>query len=179
MLSGHVYISRAIQTEWFLKIDVDAIALERTNWPNPDWFDDDTVLVGPGWGYWRSKGSKYSLTEWCEILEQFGDKHFGTPRQEWVERIGSWDHPKGPKLRDRRRWVSWLAFQRTSWVREMAKLYEQDYGNGMLPVPSHDTSLWAAAVRSNAKVNVVQVKPAWTNRVSLSGCKKTVEGLGL
>lgn len=179
MLSGHVYVSLKVDTEWFLKIDVDAIAVEAQEWPKVEWFEDDVVLVGPSWGYWRSKGSKYTLVEWCEILEDFGDRHFGTPRMNWVDQIGSWDHRKGPKLRDKNRWVSWLAFQRTSWVRDMADRFAADYGPGMLPVPSHDTSLWAAARRSGAKTRQVGVKPGWVNRLTLKSCRSEMEKLGL
>jgi len=178
MLSGHVYVSRLVRTEWFLKIDVDSIAIAEWDWPKDEWFDGDPVLVGPSWGYWRSKGSKYTLDEWVEILEMFGDRNFGTPRAGWIDRIGSRDHRKGPKLKDKNRWVSWLAFQRTSWVREMSDLFEKDYGTGMLPVPSHDTSLWAAAVRSGAKTLSVGVKDGWTNRVTKNSCREIMKELG-
>ena len=177
MLSGHVFISRMIETDYFLKIDADAIAVSRGEWPMAEWFVDRPVLVGPGWGYWRAKGSTMSLVEWCQVLEDFGTRHFGTEPQGWEGRIGSWNHVKGPKLRDKNRFVSWLGFQRADWVRTMADLFEADFGQGRLPVPSHDTSLWACAVRSDALTRVISVKPSWTNRVTLRGCKREMEKL--
>lgn len=178
MLSGHVYISHAVETEYFLKIDADAIACEVGPWPRAEWFEGDPVLAGPTWGYTRAKGDNRDLFEWVEELERFGDKYFGTPRAGWKDRIGSLNHPKGPKLKCGKRFVSWLGFQRTEWVQEMASLFEEEYGSGRLPVPSHDTSLWAAAIRSGAKIVATPVKPMWTNRTTIRGCESLIDELG-
>ena len=180
MLSGHVYVARRVRTEWFVKIDCDAIATEPVNWPRPEWFERDTkgrepVLVGPSWGYTRAKSGGGDLIAWCERMEQFGDTYFRTERANWVDLIGDWDHPKGPKMKQTR-WVSWLGWQRADWVREMADLFERDCGPGKLPIPSHDSSLWLAAQRAGEYVVFGrQQKQGWTNRVQLSSCRNLVD----
>lgn len=210
MLSGHVYVANLIKTPWFLKIDCDAIALDRTIWPDPQWFEpmqprlrvplegdlkdkngkpvrdfvdvgevEPPVLVGPTWNYLRAKGDGNDIWHWCETLESFGDKHWDTERLHWADYIGDLDHVKGPKMSDRRRFVSWLAFQNTDWVVEMAAKFEEDFGVGRLPIASHDSSLWYCACRSHRAVRGYKPKPHWINRVSMKGVREAVGGLGL
>ena len=174
MLSGHVYISRLVETPYSLKIDCDAIAMEPVEFPKVAWFEDDPVLVGPSWGYTRAKPTGEDLFVWVETMEKLGDTWFGTPRAGWKEHVGSLGHRKGPKMGDGHgRFVSWLGFQRTDWVCEMAARFESECGAGRLPLPSHDTSLWMAAVRQGALMRYGKaMKAGWTNRVSKRGCRE-------
>jgi hypothetical protein len=177
MLTAHVYASALVETEWMLKIDCDSFHDGRTRWPDPSWFNDDAVLIGNSWGYWRAKGGGGDLEDWVETLESFGDRHYGTPRAGWSSLIGSRDHPKGPKLKETRL-ASWICFQKTKWVHEVAAKFAEDYGDYRLPVPSHDTSLWAAARRSNSHVRLVQAKNyGWHNRTTLRGCVRAIQEL--
>ena len=175
MLSAHVYICRQIQTPYSLKIDCDALAVEPVEFPKAEWFEGEPVICGSQFGYTRAKGGGGDLDEWVERLEAFGDKHFGTERAGWADKIRSREHPKGAKL-GIRRFVSWIGFQRTDWVRQMCDLFESDFGPGKLPVPSQDTSLWAAAVRSGSTMFASkQVTKGWANRTSVRGCAKVAK----
>lgn len=179
MLSGHVYVSRHVRTDWFVKIDCDAIAHHPAEWPKAEWFADDAdgrepVLVGPKYGYTRAKSGGGTLWDWCERMEQFGDRYFRTPRAGWESLIGDLDHRRGPKMK-KRRWVSWLGWQRADWVREMADLFERECGPGRLPLPSHDSCLWMAADRAGELVRVgSDMKAGWANRLQVSSCRKLV-----
>lgn len=184
MVTGHVYVPvEHCKTEWFLKIDTDAIAHDPAPlWPDPTWFEPDghgqyNVMIASSWGYTRAKGGGVlndDLDAWCEELETFGDIYFKTSRIGLADLIGSRSHPKGPKMR-MTRLASWICFQRTGWVRSIAKLFEERYGHHRLPVPSHDTSLWYAALRSGARFQFAKMTThGWMNRLTMRSISEQV-----
>ena len=187
MVTGHVFVpARAVNTKWFVKIDTDAYATDpRPVWPKPDWFEPDdagelNAFVGSKWGYTRAKGGgplNDDLRAWCQALEAFGDVAFpDTPRLEIERRISSWDHPKGPKMRWKEgRLASWICFQRTDWVQQMAGLFNEHCGDCTLPVPSHDTALWYAAVRSQQRFTVTKMsRYGFANRCTMGSLRSEV-----
>jgi hypothetical protein len=182
MVTGHVFVpAEHCQTEWFCKIDTDAIAeSNKAIWPKQEWFMPDehgqyNVMIASGWGYTRAKGGgplNDDVRRWWEVLESFGDKVFKTPRIDIEGKIKP--HPKGDKLKIHRL-ASWVCFQRTGWVREMAKLFAQYFPHHTLPVPSHDTPLWHAALRSGARFTSDKMtRYGWCNRLSMSSIRQTV-----
>lgn len=180
MVTGHVYVpAEHCRTKWFCKIDTDTMALDNSeSWPQPDWFESENVMVASNWGYTRAKGGgplNDDLDRWCEVLEAFGDKCFNTPRVGLADKISSRDHPKGPKMK-MQRLASWICFQKLSWVQEMAALFSLQCGSYTLPVPSHDTSLWYAALRSQAPFHFAKMtKWGWANRLTMKSINNEVD----
>ena len=82
MLSGHVWIpGLMVETPWYCKLDTDAIAQRESEWPKPEWFQQETlgplgafgqspVVVAPGWTY--SKGINFTdrLDDWSDKVPE-------------------------------------------------------------------------------------------------------------
>lgn len=189
MVTGHVYVpARYCKTRWFLKLDTDAIAHDPDiEWPLKAWFQkvnkhgeptEYNAFAGSKWGYTRAKGGgplNDDLTAWCDALDTWGDTVYDTERPDWRTNIKALDHPKGPRLH-LPRLASWICFHNTAWVQETAALLEGVCGKNRLPVPSHDTSLWYAAMRSKKKFVITKMhRFGWMNRVSMGSIRSETE----
>jgi hypothetical protein len=175
MLAGHVYVpAMHAKTKWSVKIDTDAVCLQSRNWPLDEWFradhiGRDPVIVASGWPYTKAKGGGGTISDWCHALEHYGDRLFpNRPRLDLIDRV------RGDKMR-LPRFASWICFQRTAWIREIAAATERECGQGKLPVPSHDTTLWYAAARGGFYYHTAkQKRHGWTNIPSYSRLLKAV-----
>lgn len=180
MLTGHVFVPPIfVRTEWFVKIDTDAIAVDDRSWPEPTWFDtpkgeQPAVVVASGWNYTKAKGGGGDIHQWAETLESFGDRAC-----EGTERLGLHGRIDGDKIK-MPRFASWICFQRTSWVRQAAQQISMACGPYRLPVPSQDTVLWYLAERSGARyLAAKQKKWGWTNVSRIEPLqKKAAEVMG-
>jgi len=188
MLSGHLYAAAyEVETPYALKIDCDAVAVtnkplykipDADKWPRPEWFEPDdngvgNVMIGSAWPYTRAKPDSRLevLLDWIEILESFGDKYYETPRLNLKDKIGKYDHPRGPWCKHTRM-ASWLCFQHVWFMKQLADRCTETYGVGKLPVPSHDTTAWYMAERGNYRLTYAKMtRYGWLNRMSLKGCR--------
>jgi hypothetical protein len=180
MVSGHVFVpAEHCQTDWFMKIDTDAIAVANTEtWPDPAWFSGEFCMIASSWGYTKAKGGGPlgdDIRAWCDALEEFGDQAFKQPRLELSAHISS----SGSKI-IMRRMASWICFHHTPWVQSMAEKFSSYCGRRRLPVPSHDTSLWYAAERSKQKYHLQKMnRYGWAVRNGLKAVRReTAKVLG-
>lgn len=119
------------QTEWFLKLDTDAVASRRINWPLDQWGTTDFAFVASPWGYTKPGGWMRDLDEWSV------GKNFTRckPSRSYSQR-------GGVEIAKCRRVISYAMLCRTAFAVEVASLC-----GDRLPVPSQDTVYWYLAER--------------------------------
>lgn len=127
---------REVSSDWYLKLDTDAIAVATAPWIQPEWFAPDAsgrlpVFVGSSWGYTKPAQFLARMDMWADGRPEFTGT---TPLNLQAE-------PDSNRVRHPRI-TSWCFFGRTDWTRDVTSVC-----NGRLPVPSHDTFLWYCAER--------------------------------
>lgn len=166
MLTGFVYIPAEVcRTEWWLKVDTDAVALDRSAWIDPDWFAPDdagqlAAYVASSWSYTKTKGGEGDAADWAERLERFGDAAL-----QGTERLNLASRASGRTI-NVSRMASWVSFYNTVWSRRAAGLFQSHCAPLKLPVPSQDTCCWYLAERAGDRTIVrrrLMKKLAWTN----------------
>lgn len=158
MLTAWVFVPQTVvETQWWLKVDADAVCLRRANWLEPEWFGSRAVYVANSWGYTKAKGDGRTGSEWAESLERWGDAAIGGPR------LGLDAAVDGQRI-GTRRMASWLSLYRTDWTRLLADACTRHCGWKRLPVPSQDTVAWYfAARRCDQVIHTKFKKRGWTN----------------
>lgn len=136
MLSAFVLGSTEIKTEWYLKMDTDALATMPGDWLQDEWFLQSQdgrlpVFITSPWGYTKP-------AEFIERLEDWGD---GVEGLKEYPRLNIQKKPGAVRLRHPRI-ISWCYFGNTEWTQKMAGLCK-----GKLPIPSQDTFLFYCAAR--------------------------------
>lgn len=183
MLAGFVHIPpETVQTEWWMKIDCDAICTGDAPPPNPEWFLRDSIQVkeaGPGprlemhpgapvivgtpWNYTKPQNQMHVLDDW-------GDTVGGLKR---FPRLGI-PYDPGSRAVAHPRFCSWLSFYNTAWSRWAASLCDPY----RLPVDSQDGFHWYCAARTGAPVRLVKMKRyGWDNISRLPALKTRVAEL--
>ena len=62
MLAGFVYVPAAyVETDYWLKIDTDTIALGQDDWIDPSWFEGKPAIVSQKWGFTKRKLSSWGM----------------------------------------------------------------------------------------------------------------------
>ena len=119
------------QTEWFLKLDTDAVASRRINWPLDQWGTTDFAFVASPWGYTKPGGWMRDLDEWSV------GKNFTRckPSRSYSQR-------GGVEIAKCRRVISYAVLCLKEFAVEVASLC-----GDRLPVPSQDTVYWYLAER--------------------------------
>lgn len=128
MLTALVFAPLHVRTEYFLKIDTDAIAVSREEgWACECWFARKPVYVAPPWGYTKPG-------TFLEVLDRWSDEQpdlFGLPKPA---------RQSGERVASHRRCISWLYFGRTDWHAALAARFCRPLAaDDRLPVPSQDT----------------------------------------
>lgn len=130
-----------VDTSWYLKLDVDAIATKHSNLYHDAWFDNSPVFVSHRWGYSKPPDILDRLDAWGDITPPFSQHpRLNIPRDPASPRVSS------PRI------ISWCFFGRTDWTTEISNLC-----GPRLPVPSQDTIMYYCATRLGkhyARVNV-------------------------
>ena len=163
-----------VTTEYWLKIDTDALALGNKPWPLPEWFEPDehsrkNALIASPWAYTKAKGGGGCIGEWAEALECFGDAVCERSR------LGLVDHISGSKIK-MPRIASWLSFYRTGWTRRLSVALDHYLGLCKSVVPSQDTIAWYYAERSGDRYLRANMKRrSWTNIPSYRRLKAKAE----
>jgi hypothetical protein len=163
MLSGHVWVPGTyVETAWYMKIDTDVLALGKSDWLQDKWFAEDEngkppVYIAPPWHY--TKGVNY-----LGRLEEWGDRSMlcGFPR------LNIEHDPTHLRVRHKRM-CSWVSYYNTVFTRRLCNWLGESVGNGRLPVPSQDTTMWYAAARGDRFHRLVNMKSLrWGNFSKLS-----------
>ena len=173
MLTGFVWVPATyVQTDWWMKIDTDAIALRNGEWLMADWFkrSDESLLAGfnsfiaSSWGYTRPKLQMEQLDDWADTVLGLQDRpRLNLPYKAESNKVM---HPKS-----RKRMASWLSFYHTTWTRRCL-----DYLMNMplkIPVPSQDGFHWYCAERGGDRYHLRGMKRhhGWTNVPKLGNLK--------
>lgn len=164
MLSGFAFVPAIYsKTQYWLKIDCDAIATGPSEWPRAEWFDGNPAIVASPWGYTKPAEQMGQLDVWANSVP--GLKDF-PPLNLPVE--------PGSRRCCHKRICSWVFFARTDWTREAAA-YCPDL---VLPVPSHDGYHFYIAKRRGDLIRPVSMKRhGWTNISRTRNLRKQVESI--
>jgi len=135
MLTGlFVVPTYAVNTDWFLKLDCDSVAMRGGEWISDEWFEDNPAFIASPWGYTKPGRFIRQCEEWS------GGKAWLSGLPPVVKEI---DNPDS-RLKHRRV-ISYVYFGNTVWHRWAWGLVAMDGGEGRLPCPSHDTyASWLA-----------------------------------
>lgn len=169
MLSAFIDVAgRFVKTDYWLKIDTDAIAMSRPDdgvWIDPDWFNGAPAIVAPAWGYSKPPDIMERLDDWGDTVPELRDK----PRLEL--------HPEpGSGLVRHKRITSWCSFYNTAWTRKVRGWYD----GPAMPVESQDSFAWYCATRAGDPVHRVGMKQyGWQHFLRNSTLReKALEALG-
>lgn len=159
MLSGFVHMPRFVKTEWWMKLDTDAVRKPESKqpWIEPEWFDyldpfgRPYAFIGNRWPYTKPADQMAWLDKW-------GDH---------VDGLNSYpplDLPYNPNARTCRhkggRLASWITFFNTEWSLLAASFCKF----GHIPVPSEDGyHFYVAKRRRDAYLLTKFKKRGWTN----------------
>lgn len=141
MLAGFVHApAHFVETEYFLKLDTDAIATGMDDWIDPSWFVNNSAIVCHPWGFTRPPELMVWLDQWvadnADTLPQF----MGTKPLDLLPKPG-WDRVRHPRI------ISWCAFFKSDFNRTCAQMAEATTGYCQLPVASQDSYLFYVALR--------------------------------
>lgn len=179
MLTAFIHAARWVETDWWVKIDTDAVALRPADWAPDDWFrrdpdahDDPYLPYAPGyfawiasaWGYTKPGDQMARLDDWADDVPELAD----LPRL---------DIPYTPGARRCRhpRMASWVSFYRTDWTCWASGLASRSVGEYRAPVPSQDGFHFYVAARTGVPtLRTSMRKRGWTNCPKLAGLVKTV-----
>ena len=151
MLSGFVHVPAAfVKTPYWLKIDTDAIAVERDDWIDPTWLDGKNAIVSHGWGFTRPPGQMLDLDKW--VREECNGFDIAL-----TEPLNLIPEPGADRLRHKRI-TSWCSFQLASFTKRCAYVAESTMGRGHLPVPSQDGYSWYVATRLGLPIVTTSMK---------------------
>lgn len=142
MLTGLVRAGDFVQTPYYLKLDVDAIATKPGPWIMPEWFAESPALIASPWSYSRPGSVIETLDRWGDGIPDLCSK----PPLGFRPVAGS-EIVKHPRI------ISWCCFVNTEFSRWASSLAPE-----RLPVPSQDTYLFYCAARAGKKVVTVKMK---------------------
>ncbi len=163
MLTAHVVVPpRIVESQYWLKLDCDAIATSNATWTRRRWFRPDhagrrAAAIASRWGYTKTTDGR----PWTTVLDDWGDTtelvHYPRLNIPWT--------PNEKRCRHAR-WCSWIAFIHCEWGAAAAQLLQR---SEQLPVPSQDTFHWYVFERWKARVELHKFKQSgWTNVPRLS-----------
>ncbi len=169
MVTGFVFVPpEFVQTDYWMKIDTDVLALGPADWFDEQWFARRYVWIAPSWGYTKAKGGGGKIVEWADRLETFGDRFWPRkPRLDLASKIS------GKKIK-MSRMCSWVSYYDTNWTKRMAANASEHCGEHRLPVPSQDTFHWYCSARSQELVAKINMKKRlWNNFPRMANLQKT------
>ena len=169
MLSGFVHVPpRTVETQWWMKVDTDALAFPHDNWLEESWFEPDAdgveaEYIASSWGYTKAKGGGGDITEWANNLERWGDQ-FETPR------LGLEKYIDGQRI-NYKRMCSWVSYYNTEASKHLLEHCEDK-----LPVPSQDTLVWYYTARRGGRcIHAGMKRRGWTNTSKIKNLRIQAE----
>lgn len=170
MLAGFVHIPAAVvKTKYWLKVDVDTVAMGMDDWIQEEWFEDEPAIVCHPWSYTKPPDQMLKLDKWVKDNKE---KLRILAKEEPLNLIPK----KGSDVVRHKRIISWCSFWRTAFTRMASYLACITCGSGKLPVPSQDGYLWYCAARLRLKIERPNMKNyEWAHRSSTKGIQGAVE----
>lgn len=154
MLTGLVRAVEWVRTEWFLKVDTDAVAMNGGpdgRWWEDGWFSGDAVLIASPWGYTKPAENLTKCDEWWESFPITINQRANAGER--PPRTIAGNIAKHPRI------ISYAMWGRTDWTVRMWRLCD-----GRMPCPSQDTFLGYCAVRGGWPiVRAKQTRYGWTH----------------
>jgi len=152
MLAGFVYVPMwSVETTYFLKIDTDTVAYGNNDWINPEWFEDDPVIVSHSWSFTKPPDQMLLLDEWvAEIKHVLGHLSSREP-------LNLVPRPGASRL-GHRRIISWCGFFKRDLASDCAVLAANTVGLGLLPCQSQDGFMWYVAKRMGYGIRRTNMK---------------------
>lgn len=169
MLAGFVHVPpKVVETKYWLKLDLDVVAVGDDSWVDSQWFIGDPAIVAHPWGYTKPPDQMQILDMWATNVSTVEYCKYGRPLDLRP------DTPSDNKVKHPRI-ISWCSFYNTEWCRIVSKDAEHSCGPCKLPVPSQDGYMWFHATRSSEHVVRVNMKSrGWRHCSSLSNMKKVI-----
>lgn len=155
MLTSLVYAPYHVETDWYIKIDTDAMASNNKKWIFDDWFTGEYKFISNPWGYTKPSTAIHTLDEWADNIDSLSKyDRLDFPFNEEDKRVCH------------KRIISWLFVCDTDWSTYAAKIAEKYYGDKFLPIPSQDTYLYYIAERTKQKYKRVKFKKFGWHHIS-------------
>ena len=149
---SHAYLkvpATHVATDWYLRLEPEAVACFPDRWLYSDWFRPDSdgrllAFVSHAWGYTKPADALSRLDDWGSSMQGLCD--YPPLRLPY--------DPQAPKLKHDAI-SSWIFLGNTAWTREILR-----YAPEQLPLPSHDTFTLYCAKRRGDRFLRWQMKSA-------------------
>ncbi len=170
MLSGFVHIPPAyVKTPYWLKVDVDTVAVGNDDWIDPEWFEGEPAIISHPWGYTKPGDQFQVLDKWV------ADNSLKLPRFTCSPPLNLIPKP-GSSLVRHKRIISWTAFFHTEFTRSCSDAAQTTCGPGLTPVPSQDGFLFFCAKRLGLAVRRQNMKSlGWEHWSTMKNIRQAVE----
>lgn len=146
MLSSFVHVpAMCVETPYWLKLDLDAVATGIDDWIQEEWFEGSPAIIASGWGYTKPANQMLELDKWAENIAFRSEPLNLAPEP-------------GSSLVRHSRIISWCGFFSTGFTKYCSEMATMTCGLGKLPCPSQDGFMWYVAQRSGLKINTVRMK---------------------
>jgi hypothetical protein len=169
MLSAFVHVPPwEVATQWWLKVDCDALAHNSDPWIDPRWFDKSpekpesfNSFIGSSWGYTKPANQMSLLDLWAAMVPGLSN-HVAL------------DLPYDPESGTLRhtRLASWICFFNTEWSRSASEY--ADFPT--IPVPSEDGYHFYVAERRGDPYLLTNFKRrGWSNHSRIAKLREAAE----
>lgn len=129
MLTGLIRCVKHVETPWYLKLDADTFANNKTGFYFDKWFRKNPVYIGSPWGYTKPGNALDIMNKWAEGITELRGSNIVTGV---VVDMGN-----GKTKVNHPRMASWVMFGNTEWTKWASDLCKDP----CLPFPSQDTYL--------------------------------------
>lgn len=170
MLAGFVHVPAwCVQTPYWFKIDLDAVATGMDDWVQESWFDGNPSIIAPNWNYSKPPDIMTRLDNWADQYRPIFLEY--TQPFNLVPELGS-------DLVRHERIASWCSFYSTEFTKIAAAAARRTCGIGQIPVDSQDSFHFYCARRAGFTIRKVNMKRfGWQIRSSYSSVKESVEAV--
>jgi hypothetical protein len=168
MLTGLIRSAKHIETPWYLKLDADTFANNKTGFYYDKWFKSNPCYISNPWGYTKPGDALDKLNKWAEKIPELR----GSP----IVTGNVVDMGNGKTKVQHPRMASWVMFGNTAWTKWASDLCTDP----CLPFPSQDTYLSYIQARTGKNWESAKFRHyGWEHCKNLdgliAGCKNTLE----
>lgn len=151
MLAGFVHCPRfRVETDYWLKLDLDTVATGQDNWIDEKWFEDKPAIVAHPWNYTKPPDQMITLDLWASQCHHIAQLENTQPLNLRPE--------PGSSMVSHKRIISWCGFFNTDFTADCSRAAEATCGIGKLPVPSQDGYMWYMAQRRGLPIRRENMK---------------------
>jgi hypothetical protein len=166
MLAGFVHVPAAlVKTEYWLKVDTDALAWGQDDWIDPSWFASKPAIVCHKWTFTKPPDQMVKLDQWVEQNPGLEELNSQPP-------LNLIPEPGNSRL-SHGRIASWCGFFKTDFTQKCAQWAAQTVGAHTMPVGSQDGYMWYCAKRMGLEIVTQNMKQfGWTYFSTQSNVQK-------